>query len=102
MIQDYSNLIRRIEDRYNPDQNRLVEQRMFSDLSTEGRDVAKYVKMAMSAVDEHYTAITKEAGEAVKKHLKDEQQYMNVTYRYQGSVMTNTHIKGASDIAIVR
>lgn len=29
MIQDYSNLIRRIEDRYNPDQNRLVEQRMF-------------------------------------------------------------------------
>lgn len=41
MIQDYSNLIRRIEDRYNPDQNRLVEQRMFSDLSTEGRDVAK-------------------------------------------------------------
>ena len=45
MIQDYSNLIRRIEDRYNPDQNRLVEQRMFSDLSTEGRDVAKYVKM---------------------------------------------------------
>ena len=101
MIQDYSNLIRRIEDRYNPDQNRLVEQRMFSDLSTEGRDVAKYVKMAMSAVDEHYTAITKEAGEAVKKHLKDEQQYMNVTYRYQGSVMTNTHIKGASDIDLL-
>ena len=71
MIQDYSNLIRRIEDRYNPDKNLLVEQRMFSDLSTEGRDVAKYVKMAMSAVDDHYTAITKEAGEVVKKHLKD-------------------------------
>lgn len=101
MIQDYSNLIRRIEDRYNPDQNRLVEQRMFSDLSTEGRDVAKYVKMAMSAVDDHYTAITKEAGEVMKKHLKDEQQYMNVTYRYQGSVMTNTHIKGASDIDLL-
>lgn len=101
MIQDYSNLIRRIEDRYNPDKNLLVEQRMFSDLSTEGRDVAKYVKMAMSAVDDHYTAITKEAGEVVKKHLKDEQQYMNATYRYQGSVMTNTHIKGASDIDLL-
>lgn len=101
MIQDYSNLIHRIEDRYNPDQNRLVEQRMFSDLSATSRDVAKYVKMAMSAVDEHYTAITKEAGELVKKHLKDELQYMNVSYRYQGSVMTNTHIKGASDIDLI-
>lgn len=101
MIQDYSNLIHRIEDRYNPDQNRLVEQRMFSDLSGTSRDVAKYVKMAMSAVDDHYTAITKEAGELVKKHLKDEQLYMNVSYRYQGSVMTNTHIKGASDIDLI-
>lgn len=101
MMKDYSNLIRRIEDRYNPDQNLIVEQRMFSDLSGIARDVAKYVRLAMSAVDDRYTAITKEAGEKVKQHLKDEQQAMNVTYRYQGSVMTNTHIKGASDIDLL-
>ena len=57
MIQDYSNLIRRIEDRYNPDQNRLVEQRMFSDLSTEGRDVAKYVKDD-STVSKYYGTLS--------------------------------------------
>lgn len=101
MMNDYSTLIHRIEDRYNPDQNRTVEQRMFSDLYGVDRDVAKYVKLAMSAVDERYTEITKEAGERVKKHLKDEQQDMNVAYRYQGSVMTNTHIKGASDIDLL-
>lgn len=101
MMNDYSNLIHRIEDRYNPDQNRLVEQRMFSDLSGVDRNIAKYVKLAMSAVDDRYTAITKEAGERVRKHLQDEQRVMNVTYRYQGSVMTNTHIRGASDIDLL-
>lgn len=101
MMNDYSNLIRRIEDRYNPDQNSIVEQRMFTNLSDVDRDIAKYVKMAMSAVDEHYTAVTKEAGERVKKHLADGQQGMNITYRYQGSVMTNTHIRGASDIDLL-
>ncbi len=101
MIQDYSNLIHKIEDRYNPDKDRLVEQRIYTNLSDIDRNIAKYVKMAMSAVDDRYTAITKEAGERVKNHLKTEQQEMNVTYRYQGSVMTNTHIKGASDIDLL-
>lgn len=101
MIQDYSDLIQRIEDRYNPDKNRLVEQRMFTNLSGVDRNIARYVKMAMSAVDDRYTSITKEAGERVKKHLKDAQQDMNITYRYQGSVMTDTHIRGASDIDLL-
>lgn len=43
MMNDYSNLIRRIEDRYNPDQNSIVEQRMFTNLSDVDRDIAKYV-----------------------------------------------------------
>lgn len=101
MMQNYSALIDRIDERYNPDRDRLVEQRVFSNLSDVDRDIAKYVKMSMSAVDDHYTAITKEAGNAVKSHLQAEQQSLGVSYRYQGSVMTDTHIRGASDIDLL-
>lgn len=96
---NYSNLIDEIKSRYNPDKNTLVEQRSFSGMYGIDKDIAKYVWMAMSAVDDEYTKITKQAGENVKSYLSLYQS--NVTYKYQGSVMTNTHIKGYSDIDLL-
>lgn len=96
---DYRQKILNINNRYNPESSRLVEERMFSDDSAWDSDVIKYVRRAMSSVDADYTRKTKEAGENVKQHLKE--ILLNVSYEYQGSVMTNTHIKGASDIDLL-
>lgn len=88
-----------ISRRYNPDANYLVERRMFSGEGALDNDVVRYVKRAMNAVDEEYTRKTKEAGENAKMHLKESLE--NVSYEYQGSVMTDTHIKGVSDIDLL-
>lgn len=55
--------------------------------------------MAMMAVDSDYMAKSKQAGKAAKEHLKRE--LTDVDFRYQGSVMTVTHIKGSSDIDLL-
>lgn len=96
---DYKQKIQNLNNRYNPESMRMVEERMFSADNIWDSDVIKYVRRAMSAVDENYTNKTMEAGENVKNHLKDSLD--NATYEYQGSVMTNTHIKGASDIDLL-
>lgn len=96
---DYRQKILNLNNRYNPESSRIVEERMFSADSVWDSDVIKYVRRAMSPVDADYTRKTKEAGENVKQHLKD--VLFNVSYEYQGSVMTNTHIKGASDIDLL-
>ena len=96
---NYSQKLRQINNRYNPDSSTLVEQRMFSGESVYDKDVARYVMRAMKAVDEEYTKRTKAAGEVAKQHLK--KLLTNVSYEYQGSVMTDTHIRGASDIDLL-
>ena len=85
--------------RYNPDNAPLLEQRILSGELSYDKDVVKYVKRAMCAVGEDYTKRTIEAGEAAKQHLKDSSR--NISFEYQGSVMTNTHIRGASDIDLL-
>lgn len=77
----------------------LVEQRSFSTLSGIDGDLRKYIKLAMNEVDGDYTAKTIEAGNKAKEHLMAEQ--IGVDYKFQGSVMTQTHIKGASDIDLL-
>lgn len=96
---NYSRRITNLKDRYNPDRTQLFESRVFSETSGVDGDTKKYVRMAMMAVDDDYTQKSKQAGEAAKKHLQNE--LTNVDYRYQGSVMTDTHIKGASDIDLL-
>lgn len=98
---DYTSRLKQIQGRYNPDKSPLVEQRMFSadSISIHEGDVVKYVKHAMCAVDQDYTKRTKEAGEAAKQHLQE--MIPNVSFEYQGSIMTDTHIKGASDIDLL-
>lgn len=98
---DYKSKLITLSDRYNPERVPLFETRHFSNsglLSTD-RDVVQYVKKAMCAVDEDYTQKTKQAGEAAKGHL--ERVLRDVSFEYQGSVMTDTHIKGASDIDLL-
>ena len=97
---DYTTLINRIESRYNPDSLREVRQNSISSLSGIDKDIAKYVKLAMNEVDPIYTNKTLEAGENAKSHLQRELQ-QSVDFRYQGSVMTRTHIRGVSDIDLL-
>lgn len=95
---DYSDKIKRINDRYNPDKDFLIEKSlMASDFGISG-DVSKYVLRAMREVDKDYTQKTFDAGNAAKNQLSS---LPNVSFEYQGSVMTDTHIKGASDIDLL-
>jgi hypothetical protein len=95
---DYRQLAQSVQNRLNPDRESLIERKMFSDLSDASTDILKYIKLAMRGVEPEYTQKSKEAGERVKDHLAT---LSNVTFKYQGSVMTNTHIKGSSDIDLL-
>ena len=97
---DYRSLIERIQGRYNPEYNRDVQNRSIQDLTGIDRDIARYVKLAMNEVDEYYTQKTFEAGENAKTHLRENLRF-SVDFEYQGSVMTRTHIRGASDIDLL-
>ena len=97
---DYTTLINRIENRYNPDSLREVQTNTISLLSGIDKDIAKYVKLAMNEVDPIYTDKTLEAGGNAKLHLQNELR-QSVEFRYQGSVMTRTHIRGVSDIDLL-
>jgi hypothetical protein len=98
-MRDLASILTNLRSRYNPDNDLLVEGRMYSELSGEEKATAKYIKAAMSEVDQRYTQITLDAGEAVKRQLNAKQT--GISYEYQGSVMTRTHIRGVSDIDLL-
>lgn len=97
---NYRTLAEQVRSRQNPDS--IAFSKAFSDelASVSYNDVLYYVKMAMNEVDPAYTQTSKTAGERVKKHLIDG-GLQDVTFEYQGSVMTDTHIKGHSDIDLL-
>lgn len=98
-MNEYSTLVTSAQWRQNPERDALIERKFFSDSIGDKYDVQKYIKLAMNEVDEKYTQKTLQAGERVKIHLQREQTW--ATYKYQGSVMTKTHIKGYSDIDLL-
>ncbi len=99
MKKNYKNLTESIKNNLNPD-NIAYGENYNKELSTISySDVLTYVRFAMKGVEPNYTQKTKEAGERVKQHLNDKLEA--VTFEYQGSVMTNTHIKGHSDIDLL-
>lgn len=99
MSKNYLQLTESIKRRINPDRVPFGYSYR-SDIATVSySDVLVYIRTAMKGVEPEYTQKSKDAGEAVKKHLSG--VLSNVTYRYQGSVMTNTHIKGYSDIDLL-
>ncbi len=99
MAKNYRLLTESIRARINPDN--IAIQKAFSDeLSTLSySDVLTFIRVAMKGVEPEYTQKSKDAGERVKEHLLKE--LTDVTFKYQGSVMTNTHIKGHSDIDLL-
>lgn len=99
MAKNYKSLSENIRGRLNPENHPLTKS--FSDeLSTISySDVLVFIRTAMKGVDPEYTQKSKDAGERVKEHLSKELK--NVSFKYQGSVMTDTHIKGYSDIDLL-
>ena len=103
MAKDYSALVQKLNLRTNPDF--INESKLFSLKFTEEigkisyNDALIYVKKAMKGVGQDYTDRSIEAGENVKTHLQ--KVLSDVSYEYQGSVMTNTHIVGNSDIDLL-
>ena len=96
----YRTLAEQVRARQNPEN--LSFTKSFSDelASISYSDVLYYVKLAMNGVNPDYTQRSKDAGEQVKRHLLNG-GLADVTFQYQGSVMTNTHIKGYSDIDLL-
>lgn len=98
MQRDYKLLTEGIEARINPE-HLVVQQSFAQELSTiRHNDMLTYVRLAMKGVDPEYTKRSIAAGEAAKGHL---QTIENTRFAYQGSVMTNTHIRANSDIDLL-
>lgn len=99
MAKDYQKLIKNIENRTNPD-SILLEKAFSDELGQLGYKYAlQYVKRAMQGVEPAYTEKTIAAGNKVRDQLKE--KLGGIDFRFQGSVMTNTHIIGYSDIDLV-
>lgn len=99
MKKNYQQLISSVKGRVNPE-NFTLKKAFSDELSTISySEVLTYIRLTMKSVEPEYTQRSKDAGERVKEHLSKE--LSNITYRYQGSVMTNTHIKGFSDIDLL-
>lgn len=99
MAKNYKLLAESIKGRINPD-NFTLKKSFSDELATISySEVLTYIRLAMKGVEPEYTQRSKDAGEKVKEHLSKELN--NVTFRYQGSVMTDTHIKGYSDIDLL-
>ena len=99
MAKNYKLLTESIRGRINPEN--FAFKKTFSDeLATISySEVLTYIRLAMKGVEPEYTQKSKDAGERVKEHLTS--KLSDVTFRYQGSVMTDTHIKGYSDIDLL-
>lgn len=96
---NYQKLLESLETRSNPE--RIALEKAFSDEL--GRIQYKYaliyVERAMRGVEPAYTQNTIEAGKKVLEKLKA--GLTNVDFEFQGSVMTNTNVKGYSDIDLL-
>lgn len=99
MKKNYNVLLERLNSRMNPDKI-FVTKSFSSELgSIPQSGIFLYIKKAMLGVEPEYTQNSKEAGRKVREKLESELN--NVSFEYQGSVMTNTHIRGYSDIDLL-
>lgn len=99
MMKNYRQLTESIRNQINPE-NYVFEKSFIDELSSISySDALTFVRISMKAVEPSYTQRTKEAGDKAKQHLDTE--LIDKTFKYQGSVMTDTHIKGYSDIDLL-
>lgn len=102
MSKSFSERIQLIRNRRNPDNRFMLanskDALLLKEARTASDELHNFIFEAMCEVDDSYTLRTKKAGETVKESLENA---VACEFRYQGSVMTNTHIKGASDIDLL-
>jgi hypothetical protein len=99
MTKNYRFLTEQLRQNLNPE-GKAVSASFSAELSTLAySDVLVFVRTAMKAVEKEYTQQTRDAGNRAKDHL--ERELNGVSFAYQGSVMTNTHIRGYSDIDLL-
>lgn len=99
MQKNYIVLTETVRSRLNPEHH-LLSKSFSDELATISySDVLVFIRTAMKGVDPDYTQKSKDAGERVKDRLSKE--LSDVSFKYQGSVMTNTHIKAFSDIDLL-
>jgi hypothetical protein len=103
MTKNYTILTERVQARLNPE-HLSIEKAFSTPFSLElskidYNDALVYTRLAMKGVGAQYTSRSLEAGENAKAHLKRE--LTDVRFEYQGSVMSNTHIKANSDIDLL-
>lgn len=101
MPENFSKKLESLKNRYNPESSYLYESLKDMDSTKlsyiNTHDI--YVRSAMSTVDEKFTKDIIQAGNNVKTHLS--RGLEDIVYEFQGSVMTNTHIKANSDIDLL-
>ncbi len=99
MPKNYRQLTESIRERLNPE-HRPITKSFSDELATISySDVLVFIRTAMKGVEPEYTQKSRDAGERAKEHLSKELK--DVTFKYQGSVMTDTHLKGFSDIDLL-
>ncbi len=94
----YANLTRSMQQRLNPGSVRLNEQLQMELNNVKTNQVLFFIRTAMMAVPEDYTKRSLDAGTQAKIDLG---YLQDTSFRYQGSVMTDTHIFGFSDIDLL-
>ncbi len=99
MAKNYKQLTESVRSRINPE-NYAITKSFSDELGTISySDILVFIRTAMKSVDPEYTQKSIDAGNRVKEHLSKE--ITDDTFKYQGSVMTNTHIMGISDIDLL-
>ena len=99
MAKNYNRLIESVTNRINPNRN-IFNKSYSADLATiSSSDVLVYIRTSMNEVDEEFTKKSIEAGNNVKDHLTS--LVNNVSFRFQGSIMTDTHIRATSDVDLL-
>jgi hypothetical protein len=99
MIKNYSNRLDKLKERrFDPLKKASIFSKSFE--NTEYGQALRYCFESMGEIEPEYTQNTIKAAEKVKGYLQSELP-VPVEFRYQGSVMTNTHIKLHSDIDLL-
>ncbi|MCY1633920.1 hypothetical protein [Marinifilum sp. D737] len=99
MVKNYKALLANQELRMNPESVELQKAIRDELQRTPDNTIVQYIKKSMFGVDELYTRRTIEAGNKVKNQLNS--KISDISFDFQGSVMTNTHIRGYSDIDLL-
>ena len=99
---DYKNKLQQLKNRRQDSQTKLFSLSESFNKNEYG-DSTSYALEAMEPINETYTQNTYKACERVKAQLKPglKQYGIDIDFRYQGSVPTNTHIKLYSDIDLL-